>query len=410
MLTGKFPANKDALSNAVFEKTTARGNWKYQPESMIAYFRQQGYQTIGIGKISHAPDGRVYGYTQKVSDSMELPHSWDKMLFDPGKWGTGWNAFFGYASGENRQSLHNRVQPYEAADVSDKGYPDGLTADLAIRELKRVIKRGQPFFMAVGFLKPHLPFNAPKKYWDLYDEDQIKTAENPDLPLGINKASLHNSVEFNQYKLSEETVSLNHKLSDSYARRLKHAYMAAVSYSDAQVGKLIAALKSEGMDKNTIVILWGDHGWHLGEERVWGKHTLSEYALRSPLIIKIPGMKDPGRATGTVVQTVDIYPTLLDLLDLPQPYPLDGHSFLKSLRQADHSEDRVAYSYFNQGITMRTRRYRITQYYRQASPRIELYDYVSDPLETKNMAAEQPALVEHLLQRLQAGNTGLYDK
>ncbi len=408
LLTGKFPRNRAALSNDIFEKTTAVSRGENQPESMAAFFKQKGYRTVGIGKISHSPDGKVYGYTQKVSDKMELPHSWSQFHFNPGKWTTGWNAFFGYASGENRQSLHNQVYPFEAADVADTGYPDGLTAELAIAELNKLGKNKAPFFLAVGFFKPHLPFTAPKKYWDLYDEEKIETAFHSNIPDGADKASFHNSAEFNQYKKGPERPSLSQPVSDAYARQLKHAYFAAISYVDAQVGKLLEVLEKNGLSRNTIVVLWGDHGWHLGEELVWGKHTLSEYALRSPLIIRYPPMVRSGLSTKNIVQSVDIYPTLLEMTGLQRPYPLDGLSFVKLLKKNKKS-DRVAFSYFNNGITMRNNRYRITKYFRKAQPLVELYDYVADPHETKNIANQEPALVQKLLRRLEQGNTGLYN-
>lgn len=407
LLTGRLPQNTAALSNNVFESTTALSSQGSEPESMAELFKRNGYETIGIGKISHAPDGRIYGYTQSVSDKMELPQSWNKFLFNPGKWGTGWNAFFGYASGSNRQSLKGQVKPYEAADVADEGYPDGLTAQLAVSELNRLKGSVQPFFLAVGFFKPHLPFNAPKKYWDLYDEKTIPLSS-AGIPAGINNASLHNSNEFNQYKNTDEKASLKAPLSNSYARKLKHAYFAAVTYTDAQVGKVLKALKEAGLEDNTIVVLWGDHGWHLGDQRVWGKHTLSEYSLKSPLIIRYPGIPQPGIATTNIAQSVDIYPTLLELANIERQTNLSGRSLLKELRNPAAHLNNVAYGYFNKGITMRTNRYRITKYFRQEQPVIELYDYISDTGETKNIAADRPALVNELLPKLEQGNTGLY--
>ena len=408
LLTGKFPQSRAALSNNIFEKNSALSQPLYEPESLMAFFKQTGYRTIGIGKISHSPDGKVYGYTEKVSDKMELPQSWSRFLFNAGKWGTGWNAFFGYASGENRQSLHKKAPPFESASVDDNGYPDGLTAELAVSELQQLKKTNEPFFMAVGFFKPHLPFTAPQKYWDFYDESKIETAFNPDIPQDIHKASLHNSAEFNQYQLTKEKVSLAQPLSKKYTLQLKHAYFAAVSYTDAQIGKVLDALHKIGLDKNTIVVLWGDHGWHLGEERVWGKHTLSEYALKSPLIISYPQVIKAGSRASQIVQSVDIYPTLLELTGLHPPYTLDGTPFTEILKNPDISSDRVAYSYYNNGISMRTNRYRITQYFRKEQPTVELYDYVTDPYETKNIARAKPTLTAQLLQKLEKGNTGLY--
>ena len=409
MLTGRYPQNIAALSNNIFERATAGKPAGTEPESLAELFRRNGYYTVGIGKISHAADGRIYGYNQPVSDKMELPNSWDEFLFDAGKWGTGWNAFFGYANGENRQSLKGQVKPYEIADVDDAGYPDGLTADLAVSKLKALRQRKEPFFLAVGFFKPHLPFNAPKKYWDLYNEKDIELSHIPDIPKGVRAASLHNSNEFNQYKSTDEKPSLKNAVSDAYARKLRHAYFASVSYVDAQIGKVLQALKETGMEKNTVVVLWGDHGWHLGDQRVWGKHTLSEYSLKSPLIIAYPGMPYKGRRSQAIVQSVDIYPTLVQIAGLKLPYNTDGRSLFNILQNPAIVNKQNAFAYFNNGITMRTERYRVTKYYRNRSD-VELYDYAKDPFETRNIASENKEVTDSLLKMLEQGNTGLYDK
>lgn len=408
ILTGLLPRGKVFLSNEACRLTIAGKPLTDTPETFVDNLRRHGYYTVGIGKISHYPDGYVYGYKQPVSKRMELPHSWDEMLLNTGKWGTGWNAFFGYANGTNRNTLNKEVKPYEAADVNDEGYPDGLTADLAIRKLKELQDRHQPFFLAVGFFKPHLPFNAPQKYWDLYTESDIPLTPSPDIPAHVNKASLNESAEFNQYKLGEEKASLEKPMSKDYQRKLKHGYYACVSYIDAQIGKVLAELKAQGLDKNTIIILWGDHGWHLGDDRVWGKHTLFEWAVRSPLIIRLPARKK-GAHCSRVVSTIDIYPTLMELCGLSMPYPTAGKSLVPLLKDpADRNWKQVAYSYFNHGISMRTAEYRLTRYFRTQQPVIELYDHRTDPYENTNIAADHPDIVKQLMPLLQKGNTGLY--
>ena len=210
---------------------------------------------------------------------------------DPAQWETGWNAFFAYADGSNRQSRNRQVKPYEMGNVDDMGYPDGYTAQLAINKLDELAERKKPFFLAVGFFKPHLPFNAPKEYWDLYNENELPLSPTPFVPENVNKASLHNSGEFNGYRLGDEAASLERPVSDNYARKLRHAYYACISYLDAQVGKLLDELDKLNLTNNTIVILWGDHGWHLGDQLVWGKHTIFERALKSAFIIRAPGQQ-----------------------------------------------------------------------------------------------------------------------
>lgn len=287
LLTGQLPVSVAHLGNNITANTISVQQENEVPETFIHQLKRNGYYTVGIGKITHHPDGYVYSYLEPKSNQPELPNSWDEMLLDVGKWGSGHNAFFGYADGTNRNTLKKEVKPYEMADVPDEGYVDGLTANLAIKKLGELKKKGQPFFLGVGFFKPHLPFNSPKKYWDLYNEKEIPIAPFSAIPENSDKASLHGSGEFNQYLLGEEKASLNAPVSDEYARKIRHAYFACVSYIDAQVGKLLDELEKQGLAENTIVVVWGDHGWHLGDHLVWGKHTIFERALKSTFIMTI---------------------------------------------------------------------------------------------------------------------------
>ncbi|PIE48954.1 MAG: sulfatase [Flavobacteriales bacterium] len=410
LLTGNRPVSVNQLNNNIAEKEISDQPEKTIPETFIHHLRRNGYYTVGIGKISHSADGLVYGYEEEPSNKRELPYSWDEMIFNSGKWGTGWNAFFGYANGENRQSLNKKVEHYEKAAVDDNGYPDGLTAELAIKKLSELKNKAKPFFLGVGFFKPHLPFNSPEKYWSLYNRDSIEIAANPDIPKNINKASLSTNGEINQYQLGVELPTLDQPVSDAYAKKLRHAYYAAVSYTDRQVGKVLDELKKLGLDKNTIVVVWSDHGWHLGEQRRWGKHTLFENALKSPLIIKIPQLSTTPKKVNTIVETIDIYPSLMELCNVKIAHQIDGESFVKYIKQNMDKNDEVAYSYFNNGITVRTNKYRLTKYFRSQKPNIELYNHDNDPLETVNIARENMDLVNSLMPILEKGNTGLYEK
>ncbi|WP_299581948.1 sulfatase [uncultured Sunxiuqinia sp.] len=409
LLTGMYPRTKGHLSNEAIHKLISGKPETEAPETFIHHLRRNGYYTVGIGKISHYADGLLYGYTDSVGSELELPHSWDEMLFDPGKWETGWNAFFGYADGENRQSLNRQVAPYEKGDVEDIGYPDGLTANLALSKLAELAQKKQPFFLGVGFFKPHLPFNAPAKYWDLYKEEDLPLSPNPAIPANVHKASLHASGEFNGYRLGDEQASLEGPVSDAYARKLRHAYFACISYVDAQVGKLLGELDELGLAENTVVVLWGDHGWHLGDQLVWGKHTIFERALKSAFIVRVPGMTT-GQTVNRVVSTVDIYPTLMDLCEVAMPHVTDGRSMLPFLGDKPAEWDDEAFGYFRNGISLRTDRYRLSKYFRQEEPVIELYDHLTDPHETKNIAAEHPEVIEKLMPVWEKGNTGLYEK
>lgn len=410
LLTGKYPRTTDELSNDVLEIKQKAGIPLGSPETFIDNLRMNGYYTVGIGKISHSADGYIYKYLDPKSNTRELPNSWDEIIFNAGKWGTGWNAFFGYADGSNRNERNYEVKPYEVTDVPDEGYPDGLTANLAVEKLKECAQKKQPFFLGVGFFKPHLPFNAPKKYWDLYDESQIPLTPSPGIPLDVNLTSLHQSNEFNNgYRMSAERPSLSNPVSDAYARKLRHAYFAAVSYTDAQIGKILTALKESGLGDNTIVILWGDHGWHLGDDLVWGKHTLFEWSLRSPLIVRLPG-NQKGTISNRIVSAVDIYPTLMELCGIKAPSNLDGRSFTVLLKDPENKDwENVAYSYFRKGISVRTGNYRLTKYYRTEMPDIELFDHNTDPYENTNIAEVHPEIAKRLLLQLEKGNTGLYN-
>lgn len=410
ILTGLLPKTTGHLQNSAFEKYMSDKEEADIPESMVHHFKRNGYRTVGLGKISHSVDGLLYGYEESPEGARpEMPHSWDEFIFNADKWGTGWNAFFGYADGTNRQSRKGQVAPYEMADVGDSDYPDGITADLAVEKLKELNGENTPFFLGVGFFKPHLPFNAPKKYWDMYQREDMPLTGAPDFPENIHRASLQNMGEFNSYQAGDEKASLDSALSDEYARKLIHAYYASVSYVDAQIGKVLDELERLGLADNTIVVVWGDHGWHLGEHRVWGKHTNFEVALRSPLLIRMPGTPAKHIDASMVVSSVDVYPTLMELCGISVNFPLDGQSLTTLMKEGkDSNRVNTSYSYFNKGITMRNERYRITRYFRDQEPTIELYDHQHDPLETKNVAADQPEVVASLLQKLENGNTGLY--
>lgn len=397
LLTGLLPRSRFALRNSIIADSISIRQEGEQPESFVHQLRRSGYYTVGIGKISHSADGLVYGYEEKPSATRELPHSWDERLFDAGKWETGWNAFFGYADGTNRQNRKKQVKPYERGEVDDEGYPDGLTTNLALKKLSELAERSQPFFLAVGFFKPHLPFNAPAKYWDLYDTSNIEVAPYQDIPLESHPSSLQQSGEFNQYALGEEKAELDTQIGTSYSKHLVLAYYACVSYIDAQVGKLIAELKARNLDKNTIIVIWGDHGWHLGDHRVWGKHTTFDRALKSTFILVDPRKTSDGKDIDEIVSTIDIYPTLMDLCGIEKPSNIDGRSMTNLLNGNGASTwENKAFSYYRNGISVRTPQYRITRYFREDGPEIELYDHSVDPYESRNIAGDNPAILENL--------------
>lgn len=396
LLTGRRPRTPAHLSNEAFVELLPREEGD-RPESLVHHFRRAGYRTVGIGKISHYPDGRVRAYDGSGDGRLEMPFSWDEMEGPIGRWGSAWNAFFGYGDGSSRNVRKTGRPAFEVAEVADDALPDGMTAEAAVRKLGELATAEEPFFLAVGFFKPHLPFVAPRRYWEMYDPSAIPISPNPEAPVGVNRRSLHDSNElFRNYDSHPQRGGAGVRISDDYARTLRHAYLASVSYVDAQVGRVLAELDRLALRDNTIVIVWGDHGWHLGDHTIWGKHTTFERSLHSPLIMRVPGMIDPGRSTDAIVEAVDLYPTLAELCGLSTPEGLDGQSFAKAFSDPAFRSDGLAYGYSQGRTTLRTDRFRITEYV-DGEPRVELYDHAVDPLETRNVAASHPEVVRELL-------------
>ena len=311
---------------------------------------------------------------------------------------------------------NSRGAIYECADVPDNFYKDGKTADIAVQDLTELSKHSQPFFLAVGFIRPHLPWVSPKKYWDLYDPEKITLAPNPFLPKGAPSYAIsQNDGEVRAYK----GIPPRGHVPSEIARKLKQGYFAGVSYSDACVGRVLDELNHLGLRTNTIIILWGDHGWKLGEHDAWGKHTDVENDVNAPLILSVPGMRNAGARSDALVEFVDIYPTLCDLAGLPLPGHLEGTSFKPLLADPQRPWKTAAFSQYPRGLgkhdeslmgyTMRTDRYRFTVWLSRQDhsqvDAIELYDHQSDPQENVNIArkSENVALVEKLMQQWKNG-------
>ena len=407
-MTGLRPKKNIHLSNKVFYSETANKKEKKIPESFAHHLKRNGYVTIGIGKLSHSVDGLVYGYEEKPSKVKEMPHSWNRFIFNPGKWGNGWNAFFGYSSGENRQSLKNKVKPYESSEVLDTGYPDGLILKSAIKELNKLKNTEKPFLLGVGFFKPHLPFNSPKKYWDLYDQDSILTASDPFIPKNVDKKSLGSMGEFHNYQLSDETPTFDKPISNKYAKKLIHGYYASISYIDNLIGKLLRELESLNLDKNTMIIIWGDHGWHLGNDLKWGKHTLFERSLKSTLLIKIPENQNKNNTINSIVETVDIYPTILEFCGIDAPYAMDGQSLIPLIKSKLHNHKGFAYSFWKNGVSLRTNRYRITKIFGNQLDQIQLFDHFIDPEENINIADKNFKIIDSLMPLIEKETPEFY--
>ncbi len=401
LLTGKYPRQAVAMGNNA--ASLAPKSEPAEAYSLPMLFKQNGYATVGLGKISHSADGLKGDDKNKVrSGEPELPYSWDVLWGPAGEWQDSWKAFFGYAGGKTRD--RQTTPAFEGADVPDNGYPDGLTAEEAIKQLNRL--KDKPFFLAVGFYKPHLPFNAPKKYWDLYDPKKLPAAPFREAPANVDaKISLHKGGElFGQYTFDGSKVPA---ANEANAVKLRHAYFAAVSYADAQIGRVLGELDRLGLSQNTIVVVWGDHGWHLGDHGIWGKHTLHERSLRSTLIIRTPQMQQPGQSSPAIVETVDLFPTLAALSGLASPKSLEGQNLAPLLQNPGTEWQQPARSFWRNsghtGQSIRTERYRLTRWVNDKTKEIaqvELYDHQSDPLETKNVAAVNEQIVLKLSAQL----------
>jgi arylsulfatase A-like enzyme len=387
------------------------------------HFKNHGYFVQGMGKIYHG--------------SLDDPQTWSV------PWQTPKAAPYGLAENlalNSRQNAitepdgaapkpnakrkkaptprNSRGPAFEGADVPDDTFQDGKVADLAVATLRDLSQRKEPFFLAVGFIRPHLPFVAPKKYWDLYDPAKIQLAPNKFRPKDAPEYSILPGGELRNYHGIPEG-----SIPDDLARQLKHGYYAAISYMDAQVGKLLDTLDQLGLAKNTIVILWGDHGWKLGEHDAWCKHSTVENDTNGALLLSVPGMKNAGARTNGLVEFVDVYPTLADLAGLPLPSHLEGVSFKPLLDNPQRLWKQAAFSQYPRpagksgsgplmGYSMRTERYRFTVWVGRDDhskiDAVELYDHATDPQENTNIAKlpVHAALVERLMVQWRAGWQG----
>jgi arylsulfatase A-like enzyme len=279
---------------------------------------------------------------------------------------------------------------FEAGDVPDNGYADGANTDHAIKELNRL--KDKPFFLAMGFYKPHLPFTAPKKYWDMYKRQDIQLADNPFIPKNAPSYAATDWGELRAYS----GIPKKGPCSDDLARELIHGYYACVSYTDAMIGRLLDELDRLKLREKTVVILWGDHGWKLGEHAGWCKHTNFELDTHVPMILSVPGMKTAGQRTWALTEYVDMYPTLCEACGLTIPGHLEGVSMMPLVDDPGRQWKKAAFSQYPRGqvmgYTMRTKRFRYTEWQNRKTKEVmarELYDHDTDPKENVN-AVDQP--------------------
>ena len=372
------------------------------------HFKNSGYYVHGVGKIYHG------GYD------------------DPASWSVPWERARGpsYGPAGQRRLEELRSQagqrgadvsrvrglPCEAPEVADAFLLDGWTANRAEEILASRKGEAAPFFLAVGFSKPHLPFVAPRSYWELHDPAQLPVAEPAPPPRGAPSFAPQFGGELRKYT----GIPASGPIPEATARELVHGYYAAVSFMDAQVGRVLDALERHGFSDDTIVILWGDHGWHLGDHGMWCKHTNYEEATRSALVLAAPGHAAAGRTTDTLVEFVDIYPTLADLCGLPPPDGLEGHSFAPLLDDPTRAWKPAALSQYPRhgpgtgplmGYAIRTDRYRYVEWRSRKDGAVvarELYDHRTDPREDQSVADDpaRAATVADLAAQLAGGWRG----
>lgn len=365
-------------------------------------FKNAGYRTEAVGKLFHVGHGN-----HEDPASWSVPHyhgkTVDYELPENRLTKTREEALF---ANEDQTNLPKGA-PYESADVPDETYSDGKIAAEAVRRIQAAAEKpNQPFFLAVGFLKPHMPFCAPKKYWDQFDPSLFQLADLRTPPVGAPDYAPTNWAELRNYTLIPDKGPVP----DEQQRTLIHAYYATASYADAQLGKVLDELDRTKLSENTIIVLWGDHGWHLGDHGMWSKHTNYEQAARIPFIVLKPNGAADAKC-GSLVESVDIYPTLCELAGIPTPPKLDGRSFVATLTNPQAPTKEAIFHSFPRGggrigRAVRTERYRLVEWKVPGASAVtadlELYDYQADPAESKNLAPEQPEVVKRLRELLAA--------
>ena len=351
--------------------------------TVAQHFKNHGYYSQSMGKIFHGGFDDAPSWSEPSQYPKATPYASPealKMIADP-------------ANIDKKGRA--RGPAVESADVPDDTFIDGKVARLAVATLAKLKQKEQPFFLAVGMAKPHLPFVAPKKYWDLYNPNDIYVPAYQKLPAGAPEFVGHNNSELKSYA----DIPNDGAIDDATARHLRHGYYAAISYMDAQVGLILDALEKEGLVENTIIVLWGDHGWQLGEHGLWHKHTNFEIAARAPLLISMPGQKAAGRKSASLAEFIDIYPTLADACGLAKPKDIDGVSLRPILDDADAKVRPVAISQYPRsdagkslmGYSIRDDRWRLVLWRDRKDNSIhatELYDEANDPHETVNVATK----------------------
>ncbi|MDG1394677.1 MAG: sulfatase [Flavobacteriaceae bacterium] len=352
--------------------------------NMVQYFKDRGYSTVSNNKITH------------IKNDID---AWDEEWYPKAK------TWRNYLSEENLtlEAANKAGHAYENIDVPDAAYIDGQTALKSIEDLKKFKEDGAPFFLAVGFVKPHLPFNAPKKYWDLYDPNAITLPEHATFPESAPQNAKHNWGELRSYIDIPKTGPLT----EAMAKKLIHGYYASVSYVDAQIGVLINSLTELGLRENTVIVLVGDHGWSLSEHGLWVKHSNFEVALQVPLIISDSRLSNAAH-TNSIAELVDLYPTLCELTAGESPTHLQGSSLVSALKSPATIFKNSALARWKKGETLIMDQLFYTEWKRNNKVVSKmLYNHKTDPDETINLANDPDylSIVKALSQQLEQFKT-----
>lgn len=398
LLTGRSPAFSGALGNGAMSggKSALKPKELPSAQSMPELFRRSGYHTTLIGKISHTADGFVYGYDGKGDGRHEIPMAWDEFATPYGAWKRGWGIFFAYADGRNREDGDSK-DVMEFKVENDDDLPDGQMASRAIEKLKQFKDQEKPFFLGLGFFKPHLPFVAPKQDWDAFEGVDIPLP--PHNQKSDSEFANNRSGEFFKYDFPYEK---KRPLKDDQIQTNRRAYLACVRYTDRQIGRVMKALDETGLADSTVVVFWTDHGWNLGDSRQWAKHTGLERAVRCPMMISVPGMKSAGQTSNALVETIDLFPTLIDVCKpsfTKTEYPLDGKSLLSLLANSKQNHKDYSFSFWKNTISVRSEKYRLIGQIskdKKSLRKVELYSAEQQFDPVKNLAKENPDVVELL--------------
>ena len=375
------------------------------------HLRKHGYYAVGMGKVYHNPTPDPQSWSEAVQYPKGVKNAYTKKVREEIK-----------AADKALPQGHHYKGNLRGAAASpnvneDINTWDGAQTEVAVQTLKRLAQKKEPFFMAMGYVRPHLPFVAPKKYWDLYNRDKIPLAKNRFMPQNGYPQGIGSNYEMRHYyDMMNFPKPADGEVSPEIARKLLHGYYACISQVDALIGRLLKTLKEEGLEDNTVIIFWSDHGWKLGEHNGWSKMTNHEIDTRIPMIVYDPRAKAKGQQSNCLVESVDIFPTVCELAGIPQANGLEGKSFKKLLDEPDSEFKDAVFSQFIQpyqrkphmGYAVRTENYRYIEWRDIKTGKIsfqEIYDQKKDPQENKNIydSADQN-LKEQLQKRLHQWN------